>query len=169
MSSSQNVPTPARSRSRCACRSRGQRMARHYLAVSPMTLSVSGALSRNCFVGLVVYYMTCCTLKIDRCCIHARFFTSLGRGDEGLGASDWEVTRLRAGQIMWEFVSPVGAEVAYISVASRRLRTRSSYVYLSIPPKSIVMAPVEMLTCNSHMCDTLALQLSPLCLVSVTR
>jgi len=78
MNSSQNVPTPARSRSRCACRSPGQRMARRCLVVSPMTLSVSGALSRNCFVGLVVYYMTCCTPKIDCCCIHVRTGQMMG-------------------------------------------------------------------------------------------
>ena len=71
-SSSQNVPTPAKSRNQNACRSPGQRMARHCSVVSPMTLSASGALSRNYFVGLVVYYMTCCTLKIDCCCIHVR-------------------------------------------------------------------------------------------------
>ena len=73
MSSSRNVPTPARSRSQNVCRSPGHRMARHCSVVSPMTSSVSGALSRDYIVGLVVYYMTCCTLKIDRCCIHVRF------------------------------------------------------------------------------------------------
>ena len=69
-SSSQSVPTPARSKSQYVCQLPGQRTARRYLAVSPMTLFVSGALSRSCFVGPVVYYMACCTLKIDRCCIH---------------------------------------------------------------------------------------------------
>ena len=72
---------------------------------------------------------------------------------------------MRGSNLVVEVGSPFGAQGVYISVASRRLRTRSSYVYLSIPPKSIVMAPVEILTCNSHMCDTLALQLSPLSLV----
>ena len=70
MSLSQNVPTPARSRSQSVWRSPGQQMARHFSAVSPMILFVSGALSRDCFVGFVVCYMTCCTLKITRCCIH---------------------------------------------------------------------------------------------------
>ena len=73
MSSSQNVPTPARLRNRNACRSPGQRMARRCLVVSPTTLFVSGALPRNYFGGLVVYCMRCCTLKIDRCCIHVQF------------------------------------------------------------------------------------------------
>jgi len=101
MSSSQNVLTPARSRNRCACRSPGQRMARHCLAVSPTTLSVSGALSRNCFVGLVVYYMTCCTPKIDCCCIHVRFsFTGRGRRGIGLGVKPGKVTR-RCGVRCW--------------------------------------------------------------------
>ena len=169
MSSSQNVPTPARSRNQCACRSPGQRMARHCLVDSPMTLSVSGALSRNCFVGLVVYYMTCCTLKIDCCCIRVRFsFTGRGRRYISFGAKPGKDTCRCWCQILWDFGSPFDAEGVYISVASRRLWTRSSYVYLSIPPKSIVMAPVEMLTCNSHMCETLALQLSPLSLVLAT-
>jgi hypothetical protein len=74
MNSSQNDPTPARSRNQNVCRSPGQQMARHFSVVSPMNLSVSGALSRNYIVGLVVYYMTCCTLKIDLCCAHVRFF-----------------------------------------------------------------------------------------------
>jgi len=93
MSSSQNVPTPARSRNRCACRSPGQRMARHCLVVSPTTLSVSGALYRNCFVGPVVYYMTCCTLKIDRCCIHVRFRSLGGQVAPGSGTKPGKVTR----------------------------------------------------------------------------
>ena len=159
-SSSQNVPTPVRSRNRCVFQSPGQLMARHCSAVSPMTLSESGALSRNYFVGLVVYYMTCCTLKVDRCCIHARLLmirTRYVRGPNP-GRSN-NLARIRL---------PFGVKKSYISVASWKLRTRSSYVYLSIPPKSIVMAPVEMLTCNSHMWDTLVLQLSPLSLASAT-
>ena len=83
MSSSQNVPTLARSRSQYVCRSPGQRMARHFSVVSLMILSVSGALSRNYIVGLVVYYMTCSTLKIDRCCIHVRFFIVLDKCRSG--------------------------------------------------------------------------------------
>lgn len=63
MNSNQNAPTPARSRSQNVCRSPGQQMARRCLVVSPMTSSVSGALSRNHFAGPVVCYMTCCTLK----------------------------------------------------------------------------------------------------------
>jgi len=78
-SSNQSVLTQARSRSRCVCRSPGQQMARHCSVASPTTLSVSGVLSRSYFVGLVVYYTTCCTLKIDRCCIHARFFAGSRR------------------------------------------------------------------------------------------
>ena len=70
MNSSQNGPTPARSRNQYVCRSLGHRMARHCSVVSPMTLFVSGALSRNYFVELVVYCVTCCTHKIARCCIH---------------------------------------------------------------------------------------------------
>jgi len=135
MSSSQNGPTPARLRNQYVCRSPGHRMARHCSVVSPMTLFVSGALSRNYFVELVVYCVTCCTLKIARCCIH--------------------VLSLHCERLMRRL------GIVYVSIASRRLRIRSSYVYLSIPPKSIVMVPLEMLTCNSQMCDTLALQLSP--------
>lgn len=82
MSSSQNVPTLARSRSQYVCQSPGQQMARHCSVVSPMTLSVSGALFRNYIVGLVVYYMTCCTLKIDHCCIHVRSFIALGNAGD---------------------------------------------------------------------------------------
>ena len=166
MSSNQNVPTPAKSRSQYACRSPGQRMARHCSVVSPMTLSVSGVLSRNYFVGLVVSYMTYCTLKINRCCIHVR--SSLHQTVHGFGSQTREGhSSVGRSNLVGDLFSP-GVEETYTSIAFRRLRTRSSYVYLSTPPKSIVRAPVEMLTCNSHMCDTLALQLSPLSLVSVS-
>ena len=70
MNSNQNVPTPARSRSRSVCRSLGQQTAKHCLVVSPMTWFESGALFRDYLAGPFVYYMTCCTLKIARCCIH---------------------------------------------------------------------------------------------------
>jgi len=169
MSSSQNVPTPAKSRSQYACRSHGQRTVRHCSVVSPMTLSVSGALRRDYFVGLVVYYMTCCTLKIDRCCIRVLpsvYWTMLVMGRFGSQTREGHSSVGRSNLV--NILLSLCAEETYTSIASRRLRARSSYVYLSTPPKSIVMAPVEMLTCNSHMCDTLALQLSPLSSVSVS-
>ena len=96
-SSSQNAPTQARLRSQSACRSPGRQMARHCLVVSPMTSSVSGALSRDYIVGLVVYYMTCCTLKIDRCCIHVRFSLD----------STVQVRAQQDDQIWWKFRSPL--------------------------------------------------------------
>jgi hypothetical protein len=168
-SSSQNAPTQARLRSQSACRSPGQQMARHCLVVSPMNLSVSGVLSRDYFVGLV-YYMTCCTLKIDRCCIHVRLPSRWTmRIISEFGNQTWEGHSMACRSNPMEFLLYFRIEEIYPSAASWRLRTRSSYVYLSIPPKSIVMAPVEMLTCSSHMCDTLALQLSPLSFLLDTR
>ena len=102
MSSSQNVPTPARSRSQCACRLPGQRTARHCSVALPMTLSVSGASSRDYFVGLVVYYMTCCTLKIDCCCIHVQFSSQ-----QRAGTKPGKVICRCAGRIWWGFDSPL--------------------------------------------------------------
>lgn len=141
MSSSQNALTPARSGSQSVCRSPGQRMARHCSVASPTTSSVSGVSSRDSIVGLVVYYMACCTLKIDRCCIHlfSLYWTARVMGQGGRSS----VCRSYSVRV------PV-SEGTYISTASRRLRTRSSYVYLSIPPKLIMMAPVDTLTCNSQ-------------------
>ena len=163
MNSNQNVPTPARSRSRYVCRSLGQQTARHCLVVSPMTLFESGALFRDYLAGLFVYYMSCCTLKITRCCIHvlSLHYKCMMRKSE-TESDVCGAPRMRAMRMRRSF----DAEDTYASISPRRLRTRSSYVYLSIPPKSILMVPVEILTCNSHMCDTLALQLSPLLFVS---
>lgn len=70
MSSNQNVPTPLRSRNQSVCRSPGQQMARRCSVVSQMNLFVSGALPRDYFAGLMVYYMRYCTLKIIRYSIH---------------------------------------------------------------------------------------------------
>jgi len=134
-SSSQNALTPARLESQYVFRLPGQRMARHCSVASPTTSSVSGVSPRDHIVGLVVYYMACCTPKIGPCCNH-------------LFSLHW-TARVIDSERSYSVRIPVSGET-YISIASRRFRTRSSYVYLSIPPKFIVMAPVEMLTCNSQ-------------------